>query len=169
MKKVKTVLRTFNSNLWSYHFPIPNDIAELFIEGDNKRVICTLANGDKMQSAIMHCKEYPYVLLNKTRREKLGIYEGDETSLLIEKDHSEFGMEYPMELQEMFDQEPEALIIFKKLTMGKQRSLVYIVNKVKNPDSRIKKALAIVEHLKECEGNLDFKRLNVLIKKYNNM
>ena len=69
----------------------------------------------------------------------------------------------------MLDQEETAKEIFESLTPGKQRTLIYIVLKVKNTDSRIRKALAIVEHLNESKGDLDFKRLNVLIKHYNNL
>jgi len=69
----------------------------------------------------------------------------------------------------MMEQEPEAKLVFDKLTPGKQRTLIYIVNKVKNPESRMKKAQAISHHLKVCQSNLDFKQLNELIKYYNNL
>ena len=68
----------------------------------------------------------------------------------------------------LLSQDLEGSDYFHKLTKGKQRSLIHIVGKVKNIDSQLAKGLAIMHHLKEAQGELDFKRLNVLIKEYNN-
>ncbi|MBE62878.1 MAG: hypothetical protein CMB89_11005, partial [Flammeovirgaceae bacterium] len=65
------------------------------------------------------------------------------------------------------DQDKLASEFFHDLTPGKQRNLIYIISKVKNTDSRINKALAIIDHLTERNGKLDFKLLNEKIKEYN--
>lgn len=93
---------------------------------------------------------------------------GQMLHLCIEKDLSEYGMPMPEELQELLDQDEDAWLLFKKLSAGKQRTLIYIVTKVKNTNSRLNKAFAIVHHLKEDRGIVDFKRLGELIKEYNN-
>ncbi|WP_226389169.1 YdeI/OmpD-associated family protein [Penaeicola halotolerans] len=165
----ESILEKFDSNLWQYHLPIPEEIALSLIIGDNKRVICRLNEQTHYQTALMKSTDYWYVLVNKEIRTKLNIYEGDKVNVLLEKDHSEYGHEVPEELQVLFDQEGEAYKIFKQLTMGKQRSLIYIVTSVKNSQSRLNKSLAIIRHLKESEGKLDFKQLNTLIKYYNNL
>jgi len=67
----------------------------------------------------------------------------------------------------LLEQDDEGRIFFEKLTPGKKRSLVYLVGKVKNIDSQLNKGLAILDHLKSVEGKLDFKKLNELIKDYN--
>lgn len=69
----------------------------------------------------------------------------------------------------MLDQDEQGNELFHALTKGKQRSLVYLVTKVKNSDSRLNKSLAIIEHLKDVKGQLDFKMLNEKIKYYNNL
>ncbi|MEQ8358291.1 MAG: YdeI/OmpD-associated family protein [Cytophagales bacterium] len=102
-------------------------------------------------------------------RTELEIEEESKISVLIEKDRSEFGMDVPEEFIEVMGQEELAWERFQQLTPGKQRTLIYIVNKVKNTDSRIRKALAIAHHLKEMKDVLDFKRINELIKYYNNL
>jgi hypothetical protein len=66
-------------------------------------------------------------------------------------------------------QDEEGARYFYALTKGKQRSLVYVVGKVKNVDSQIAKGLAIMHHLKEAQGKLDFKRLGEVIKEYNQL
>lgn len=170
--KIKTTLEKFPkqvSKVYGLHFPVHKSIAEQFIEGDNRRVKCSIAGEVIIRSGLMPFEEYWYVLCNQSIQKKLNIVLGQSIELEIEKDDSEYGMEMPEELQIMLDQELEASGFFKQLTPGKQRNLIHLVAQVKNTNSRINKSLAIVAHLKESNGILDFKRLNELIKHYNQL
>ncbi len=173
-KKIKFIseIQKFESNLWGHHFPVPAEIAKQFVEGDNKRVICKIQHlaelpNVEMQCALLKFQEDWCILLNKKMRDKLGLEIGDKIEAELTKDRSEFGMEMPEELEILLAQDEEGNDVFQKLTKGKQRTLIRIVGKVKNTNSRLNKALAIAQHLKESGGNLDFKRLNVLIKLHN--
>jgi hypothetical protein len=119
--------------------------------------------------ALMKAKECWYVLVNQELRKKLELDEEMPFSVRIERDHSEFGHEVPEELQVLLDQDEEGNEYFRKLTPGKQRSLIYLVTTVKNSESRMRKSLAILHHLKLAKGKLDFKQLQVWIKHYNNL
>jgi uncharacterized protein YdeI (YjbR/CyaY-like superfamily) len=55
---------------------------------------------------------------------------------------------------------------FKALTPGKQRNLIHLVNKIKNPDIKINRSMAIAKHLLETNGVLEFKQLNETIKAF---
>ncbi|MFC4870717.1 YdeI/OmpD-associated family protein [Negadavirga shengliensis] len=172
MEKTKTfttTLENFHSNLWQHHLPVPEDIATFFIEGDNRRVLCQVNGLEGFHTALMKCRDYWYILLNKALKDKLDIYEGDKVHVFLEKDRTTYGHGMPEELQALLDQDEEGNRHFKALTMGKQRSLIYIVNKVKSSPSRLNKALAIVHHLKDANGKLDFRKLNEKIKYYNNL
>ncbi|AGA79183.1 YdeI/OmpD-associated family protein [Echinicola vietnamensis] len=168
MKQFIGTLEKFDSRLWRYHLPVPDDIANAFINGEDRRVICEIGPV-RFHAALMKSKDYWFILLNTAFRDKLAIKEGEKMTVCLEKDRSEFGHEMPEELQILLDQDEEGNKHFRALTKGKQRSLVYIVTKVKNTNSRLNKALAIVEHLKEVNGALDFKMLNEKIKYYNNL
>ncbi|WP_460542863.1 YdeI/OmpD-associated family protein [Echinicola sediminis] len=168
MSSFKAILENFDTKLWQYHFPIPDNIAEGLIEKENRRVVCHIEN-IRFQAALMKSKAYWFILINQKIRDQLGLTEGDTATLHLEKDHSEFGHKMPEELQVLLDQDDEGNELFRALTMGKQRSLVYIVTQVKNTNRRLNKALAIVDHLKEVQGKLDFKMLNEKIKYYNNL
>jgi uncharacterized protein YdeI (YjbR/CyaY-like superfamily) len=61
----------------------------------------------------------------------------------------------PAEFNEVLKQDREGNKLFHALTAGKQRSLLYLVGKVKNIDRRIHTALVVVEHLKKNEGRID--------------
>lgn len=111
-------------------------------------------------------KEF-FILVNQNLIKKLELKPGDQVELVIEKDHSEFGHQVPESFQALLEQDNEGKRFFDQLTPGKQRSLIYIVGKVKNIDSQLNKGMAILDHLKSTRGKLDFKQLNILIKQYN--
>ncbi|MCP4459059.1 MAG: DUF1905 domain-containing protein [Cytophagales bacterium] len=164
---VESFLSHFHNNLWKHYIPIPKDIGDKFIEGDNRRVLCSVNDSENYQLALMPRVDDYVLLINEQRRKKLGIEEGDEVTVTLEKDTSEFGHEVPESFDALLAQDDEGRSYFEALTIGKQRGLIYIVGKVKNVDSQIAKGLAIMHHLKEAKGVLDYKRLNVLIKEYN--
>ncbi len=164
-----TLERFKNSPLWGYYLPVTDEVVELFVEGNNRRVICRINNETEIRAAIMFSKSRPFIMLNKALVDKLGLMEGEAVSIHLEKDTSEYGMEMPEELGELLMQDEDGSKYFHALTPGKQRSLIYIVSKVKNTNSRLNKALAIVQHLKDMKGNIDYKGLNETIKYYNNL
>ncbi len=110
-----------------------------------------------------------FILINKPLITKLGLSVGEKVTLNLEKDHSEFGHEVPEVFSALLEQDDEGRTYFYKLTPGKQRSLIYIVGKMKNIDSQLSKGLAILRHLQENQGILDFKKLNLMIQEYNRM
>ena len=162
-----TALEKFDSNLWGLHFPVPTIIAEKYIDGTNRRVLCRINNQLTIQSALMPSDDGWFILANKEVTKKLGLQIGNKVDISIEKDHSEFGMEMPESFWVLMDQDPEGKAYFEQLKIGKQRNLIYIAGKVKNVDSQIRKGMAILDHLKESKGKLDFKVLNQKIKEYN--
>lgn len=122
-----------------------------------------------MHCALMPNKENWFVMLNKQVFKKLNLPLNSVIEIKMIKDESEYGMPMPDEFREVLDQDPDADVYFHNLTPGKQRSLIYLVGKVKSSDSRIRKALAIADHLTANKGNIDYKLLNEAFKTYNNL
>lgn len=154
--------------MWSYYLAVPKEIADQFIDDKDRRVICTINNTQPMHSALMPKGDIYSIYVKKDFMKKNGIEEGDEVTVKLEKDVSEYGMQVPESFLVLLEQDAEGALLFHELTKGKQRTLIHLVGKVKNVDSQLAKGLAIMHHLKESQGDLDFKRLNVLIKEYNN-
>jgi len=156
------------SKVYKLHLPIPIDTMGEIKELNVDRFICTINNTEKIHSGIMSCERYRYILINKKLLDLLGLRIDSKVSVTLEEDHSRYGMELPQELEEVLLSDTQAEAYFQKLTPGKQRNLIFIVANVKNIQSRINKSLAIAEHLRDSLGQLDFKVLNEVIKKYNN-
>jgi uncharacterized protein YdeI (YjbR/CyaY-like superfamily) len=105
-----------------------------------------------------------FIVLNKQIREELDLKEGDFIQVELKKDLSEYGMEFPVELREALKLDPHGASCFETLSMGKKRNLIYLVNQSKQSETRIRRAVAIVEYLSSVNGKLDFKELNTAIR-----
>ncbi len=162
-------LEVFEFNHWQYHIPIADNISSQMMDENHRRVLVWIKGEGPFHMALMKAKEYWYILVNQTLRSRFNLDEKTTFTVKIDRDHSEYGHEMPEELQVLMDQDEEGASYFQSLTPGKQRMMVYTVTKVKNPESRMKKALAIIHHLKLVKGKLDYKQLNELIKYYNNL
>lgn len=162
-------LAAFDFNHWQYHIPLSEEISTQLMDGSHRRVLVWIEGEGPFHMALMKVKDYWYFLVNQEIRKRFDLNSESTFLVSLERDHSEYGHEMPEELQVLIDQDTEGASYFKSLTPGKQRMMVYTVTKVKNPESRMKKALAIIHHLKLAKGKLDYKQLNELIKYYNKM
>ena len=166
--KYTTTLDNFNTRLWSYHIKVPLDIAEKFIDGKDKRVLCSINGGEAMHCGLMPAGDGVYFInINKEVRKKYGLELGMNCEVHLEKDHSEYGMPFPEELEAVLAEDENGKAYFDKLTPGKKRNLIYIVNKVKDSDKRIEKSIIIIEHLKHFSGKIEFRILNDALKQNN--
>jgi len=164
----KTQVSQYDSTLWSVYIPVPNDIAESFLASDAKRVVCTINKSLRIQCAILPMgNERYYMLLNKENRKKLNLEIGDQIDIIIEPDTSKYGIPLPEEMEELLLMDDEGSEVFHKLTPGKQRSLLFLVGKPKTSETRLKKAVVIIDYLKMTGGKLDFKELNEAFKQAN--
>ena len=98
--------------------------------------------------AIQHKKDGTrYLMVSGQLRREAKIGSGDPVKVkfwLVDPDK----VDVPEELLAVLDQDPEAMKKWKSFTPGLQRGLAHYVNGVKNMDSRIKRALEIMEKAK---------------------
>lgn len=155
----------FNSNLWSYHLSVPEPVARVFVNKDSRRVICTLNETVDFQCALMPKGDGSFFInLNKKLRDSLGLKIGTAVRVKLSKDSSTYGLPMPEEFKALLEMDTEGNNLFHALTPGKQRTLLYIIGSVKNPDSRIGRAVAVVEHLKRNHGKINYRQLNSDLK-----
>ncbi|MCP9236163.1 YdeI/OmpD-associated family protein [Lewinella sp. JB7] len=131
------------------------------------RVICRI-NGE----GVIHRGLLPdghgdyFLLVSKEVRQQFGLEEGDVVSIELSPDDSDYGIPLPPEAAELWEIDPEAREVFHDLTPGKQRNLLLMIDKLKRPDSRARKAVQIHEYLKHTNGKLDYRELNTWMKEY---
>ena len=167
-KKFDSLLIQISESLRYAGVLVPAQIAKEFVEGDNSRVLCAINGNEAFQGALMPKGDSSYFInVNKSRRKQYKIALGDTVSVELQKDNSKYGLPLPDEFQELLYQDPEGSRIFHSLTMGKQRSLIYIIGKPKSSTLKIEKGITVLDYLKKANGKLDFKELNQAFKEAN--
>lgn len=162
------LLKSESSLMWHYFVNIDSEVAQLFIDGVDRRVICTLPDGNQFHCVLFSSKEGGYnILINKKRRDKLGLRPGNVFEIELEKDTSPYGMEMSDEFAMVLEQDEEGSHVFHALTPGLKRTLIYFSDNVKSSDIKIRRAWVVMRHLAECDGKPDFKRLSAMIKEAN--
>ena len=122
---------------------------KLSFKDQYKRVVCSINGSEPFQCALMPSRGKFYIIVNKQKRDALGIVAGDKVNVELVIDESKYGLPMPAEFREVLDQDPEGDQVFHALTPGKQRSLLHFVGTIKDVDKRIHQSLVIVEHIKE--------------------
>lgn len=164
--KFKTEL-SISSTGSGWHFLIvEKGIVDKFQFPDKfKRVICSINGGESFQCALMPWGELFYIIVNKKKRDEVGVVAGDMVDVVLVKDESKYGLPMPEEFEEVLNQDPEGDRLFHALSKGKQRSMLYLLSRSKDIDLRIHQALIVVEHLKENEGKIIDDVLNRQLKR----
>jgi len=154
-------LDNMDSPLWGHHITLPKEISEHFLSKKIKRLLCVINKEITIHAGMQSKGDGQYfILINKEIRKQLSVYEGDDLHIELSEDKSKYGMPMPEEMAELLAIDDEADKVFHSLTKGRQRSLLFLINKPKSSDIRLKKALTICDYLKVSGGKLDFKEKN---------
>ena len=156
-----STLERSTNRLWGSHFHVPRNIAEKLMDGNSRRVVCTLNDEVTYQCAMLPQKGGQFVIsVNKSFCKKLKLDYGIDLEVSLRKDDSEYGLPLPEELKEVFRQDPAGSRLFHALTKGKQRTLLYIVGKANTSNKRIAHSFVIVNHLKANKGKINYRQLS---------
>ena len=164
--KFKSVLICDPPDKGFHYISVEAKIAERFEKkGGSRRVICTLNGIESFQCALMPYNGTFYIMVNKTKRTKLGIAGGDSVTVELAPDESKYGMPMPKELNEVLRQDRAGKKYFEALTDGGKRSMMYYIGQLKDIDKRIEASLIFIDHLNRNEGRLDRRKLGEELKR----
>ncbi|HUR99426.1 MAG TPA: YdeI/OmpD-associated family protein [Pyrinomonadaceae bacterium] len=131
----------------------------------SRRVVCTINGTERFQCALLPWDGKFAIIVNKLKRTRLKIGNGDQITVELALDESKYGLPMPEELEEVLNQDPDGDKLFHSLTAGKQRSVLYFIGKIKDVDRRIHAALIFLEHLKKNDGKILNKELQSELKR----
>ena len=151
--KFKTVLTKADDSGWHFIL-VDRKRGKRFEKDGSRRIVCTINGTESFQCALNPWGDTYSIIVNKTKRDRLGIVAGDKIEVELKADESKYGLPMPAELKEVFRQDREADKLFHALTPGKQRSVLYLIGKINDIDRRIHAALIFVEHIKKNEGKI---------------
>ncbi len=169
--KFDAVIHSFDNNNLGYgpYFEIPLHVfEELNEKTTDRRVKCILNNSVTISRAMSPNKGIYFILLNKDILKKCKVDIGDVVHVELQADVSKYGMDITEEMEEVLYSDPDGSDLFHKLTPGVQRTLIYMINKIKSSQLRIERSFVILEHLKKMKGKVDGKILQEDFKEYRN-
>lgn len=97
---------------------------------------------------LRYIKEQFVISFGKRYQKELGVTPQDYFTLQLFEDTTKYGVAMPEELTAVLESDPEALERFEAINDGKKRSLNYFIIRIKNVQTRVDKALIIIENLK---------------------
>lgn len=130
---------------------LPESVLRPFLEkGLTRLAVRVRFEGQELffHAALLALPEGYCITLSKAKQRRLGLGPGDRFEVQLEEDQTEFGVELPPELEEVFRQDPEALELFRRLTPGACRSVIYAVAGFRTPQRRIDLCLLVCERLR---------------------
>lgn len=161
-----SALEESRNKLWGAHFGVPDRVAKQFVDGNSRRVVCTLNGAEEFQCALIpHGKGSFVITVNKKLRTKLDLKFGATVRVSLQKDESTYGLPMPEEFAELLRQDKEGSRLFHALTAGRQRTLLYIIGAKNNTDVRLERSVLVVQHLKTNSGKINYKKLYEAMKK----
>jgi hypothetical protein len=165
--KFKTILDSSGNGMGWHFISVSRETGERFPADSarSRRVVCTLNGREEFQCALMPSGGEFYIMVNKAIRTRLEIAHGHTVEVSLRPDDSKYGMPMPEELEEVLKQDPDGDRLFHGLTAGKRRSLMWIVGKGKDEDTRIHRALVVIEHLKDNDAKIVGEKLQQELKK----
>jgi hypothetical protein len=149
------------SYLKTFYLEIPATIVKKIGGIGKVRLICEVNKQLTFQCGLMSLPEgKAYISINSKRMKELGVENGDTVNVILTEDTSEFGVNVPEELTELFKQDPEGKRRFDLLKPGMQRYILNYVNTVKSPQLRVGKAFMLISNLKNLTpGKETFKEI----------
>lgn len=132
-----------------HYIVLSSDVVEQLTQNNNKRVVCIIDHSIKIHCALFRTKNKEYhIYLSKALAKKLKLQANSQIDFDISIDQSEFQFEFPEELEYALAQDSVADEIFRSLTKGKQRSLMYMILSAKSPDIKMDRTIKIIRNLK---------------------
>ncbi len=165
--KFNAVVTLFPAKYVMHYVPVDLRTTEKFpFHGRTRRVLCSIDGTGAFPCALMPIKGGDFCIsLSKDRMKQLGLKAGQNVVVHLTADTSKYGMPMPAEFQEILDQDIDGNRLFHAITIGKQRSILYMLGKIADVDRRIHIGLIIIEHLKNNSGKIDDSTLYQEIKR----
>lgn len=150
MKPFKAVIKKFDRQLGMHYCDVPVSIGKK-LDSEPRRLRAKI-NQSWQQCALMKSSEgdyYIYLQFDLRKKEKVQL--GDEITVFLEKDDSEFGFDMPEELEIVLDQDSDGKEKFLRLLPGVQRNIIYYIMTGKREETRIQRSLFMIERVRSNE------------------
>ncbi len=137
-----------------FFLKIEAEIINQFEKKRKTRLIGRLENKTEFQCGLNHLGDGNFfVILSKKNLDSVGKKFGDLIHYEFREDPNPLGVDMPETLTVLLEQDFLLKEKFEKLTLGKKRSIIHQMNRIKNIDKQISKSISLIN-----EANLPRKK-----------
>lgn len=147
MIKLESTIQKLDQRRGGYcYFPINKQLIMQYEKNSKTRFICTIDDSYTFSCGLNHLGEGNYfVMLTKDRMNNIGKSVGDSIAIQLVEDTSKLGIEIPEVLEILLEQDPRLNAKFAQFTPGKQRSIIFQMNKIKDLNKQVAKTIELID------------------------
>lgn len=121
-----------------FYLKIPAEVVNQFKNGRKARLICKIDNKHTLQCGLNHFGDGNFfIILGSKFLKEINKQLGDKIKFELAEDPDPLGVAMPEVLEAVLAQDEELNNLFNSFTLGKKRSLIFAINKIKDPDKQI--------------------------------
>lgn len=115
----------------------------------NQRLLISINGSDQWHGGVVSLgNQTGYIAVKSQLLKQNQLHLDELVSVVLTEDTSEYGMEFPVELEEFLKQDDEANDRFLSLPLGKRRYIIYTILQVKSPNKRLERTFTLLTNLK---------------------
>ncbi len=143
MKSYKTeqIIGQLEKRKGGYFFlKIEAEVINQFPNKRHTRFLCTLDGSLTYQCGLNHLGDGNFFIILSTKNlSAIGKNLGDTVEFELKEDPNPLGVDVPEILEIVLEQDTELKSVWEKLTLGKKRSVIFNVIKIKDLDTQVQK------------------------------
>jgi Domain of unknown function (DUF1905)/Bacteriocin-protection, YdeI or OmpD-Associated len=121
-----------------FYLTIPAEVVNQFENKRQTRLICTINECFSFQCGLNHLGDGNFfIIIGSQKMKEIGRKLGDKVRFEVKEDPNPLGVDIPEVLEAMLEQDEELKNAFENLSLGKQRSVIFAIQKIKSIDKQI--------------------------------
>ena len=121
-----------------FYLTIPAEVVNQFDNKRHTRLICTINEYFTFQCGLNHLGDGNFfIIVGSQKMKEIGKKLGDKVRFEIKEDPNPLGVDIPEVLEAVLEQDEELKSIYENLSLGKQRSVIFAIQKIKSIDKQI--------------------------------
>lgn len=130
---------------WTY-VPVPAEVATR-LGGQARIPVVGEVNGTSFTGSVMTGPTGPYIVVNKTVREAVGVSAGDHVRVTVSTDAAARSVDVPDDLAAALSERPESETFFEKLSYSRKKEYVTWLESAKQAATRQRRLAQAIEKL----------------------
>ena len=128
-----------------FYLTIPNEAVGQFKNKRHTRFLCRIDKKVTFQCGLNQLGDGNFfIILSSKNLQEINKKLGDNLFFELKEDPNPLGVDMPEVLDAVLEQDPSLKAIFDRLTLGKRRNVIYSINKIKDVDKQIQKAIKMI-------------------------